>query len=143
MGYIELSPPLNQPGSVAEASDPLDEKIYIADTGNNRVVLVRLPADTPVAVWEAMKQRLLASPVDVAGAVGYFSASTSEAYRWQFLTMTPTELTDSISQILAITPVFLRTRMAQYRFDQISQGLTITFPINFARENGLWKIVDY
>ena len=32
---------------------------------------------------------------------------------------------------------------AQYVFDQMIQGFTISFPIKFVKENGVWKIVEY
>ena len=95
---------------------PLQEKLYIADTGNNRVLLVQLPADTPEAVWSAMKQRLLAG--DVAGAMPYFAANAAEDYRQLYLTFSASELNSMISQIPAISPIFIEGDEAQYYFQQ-------------------------
>jgi hypothetical protein len=39
-----------------------------------------------------------------------------------------------MSQIPAITPVVIGNDTAQYRFDQLIQGVTITFPIEFIKE---------
>ena len=51
--------------------------------------------------------------------------------------------TPVISQIGTITPVFIGSIDAQYRFDQVIQGITITFPIDFVLENGTWKILEF
>ena len=48
-------------------NDFLEEKLYIADTGNNRVILVNLPIDNPEAVWKHMIGCLKAG--DVPGAM--------------------------------------------------------------------------
>ena len=69
VGVLSTELTLNQPNAVAAATDLLEEKVYIADTGNNRVVLVRLPSDGPEPVRELMKQRVsarIANPVRVA-----------------------------------------------------------------------------
>jgi len=43
----QFSPALSQPNAGAPVADLLQEELYIADTGNNRVILVKLPLDTP------------------------------------------------------------------------------------------------
>jgi len=126
---------------VAAVEDYLQGKIYIADTGNNRVILISVPGDTPESVWSAMKQQLVAG--NVSGAVPYFSATTAEKYRASFLAIGTTDLTPIISQIGSISPVSIEAHSAQYRFDQVIQGVTLTFPIEFSKENGIWKILDY
>jgi hypothetical protein len=132
---------LNQPSSVAAVSDLLQEKLYIADTGNNRVILITLPADSPEAVWNAMKQRLLAG--DIQGAIQYFSSISADSYRQEFLSIGPTDLISLVSQIPAVVPVFIEDEAAQYRFDRVIQGITLTFPIDFIKENGTWRILEY
>ena len=137
----EFTPALSQPNAATAVSDLLLEKLYIADTGNNRVLLVQLPADTPEGVWNAMKQRLLAG--DIAGAIPYFASSAGEDYRQLYLTFSASELNSLISQIPAISPIFIEGDKAQYYFQQPVAGVTITFPIDFVKENGLWKILEY
>jgi hypothetical protein len=44
------------------------------------------------------------------------------------------DLVQIMSQIPAITPVVIGNDTAQYRFDQLIQGVTITFPIEFIKE---------
>ena len=118
--------------------------MYVADTGNNRVLLVKLPNPTsndPATVWTLMTQRLLAG--DIPGAIPYFSGVSADKYREAFLSIGTTDLAQVISQIGTITPVFIGGSDAQYRFDQLIQGITITFPINFVLENGTWKILEF
>jgi len=73
---------LAQPNSVAAIAAFLEERIYIADTGNNRVLLARLPAETPDATWNSMKARLLVRDID--GAIAYFSSLSADKYRQTF-----------------------------------------------------------
>ena len=135
---------LNQPNSVTAVANLLEERMYVADTGNNRVLLVKLPAspsNDPATVWTLMTQRLLAA--DIPGAIPYFSGVSADKYREAFLSIGTTDLAQVISQIGTITPVFIGGSDAQYRFDQLIQGITITFPINFVLENGTWKILEF
>jgi hypothetical protein len=103
--------------------------------------MVTLPGGDPTSVWNAMKQHLIAG--DIAGAVLYFSSATASKYRGVFLSIGTTDLAPIISGIPNITPVFIGPDAAEYRFDQIIQGYTITFPVEFKKENNTWKIVDY
>lgn len=138
---VQFTPALNQPNSVATVTDFREEKIYIADTGNNRVVLIKLPLDNPEAVWAAMKGRVNAD--DINGAIGHFSILSAEEYRQTFTSIGLADLKPLISQIPAITPVVIYADTAQYRFERVVQGFTITFPIEFVKENGVWKIDSY
>ncbi len=132
---------LKQPRAAAWMTDLLEEKIWIADTGNNRVLLVKLPSETPESVWNAMKQRMLAG--DINGALSFFSGSSINDYRQAYLSIGAKELTEMFSKIPAIKPVFIENDSAQYRFEQMVQGQLITFPIGFVKENGKWKIEQY
>jgi hypothetical protein len=132
---------LNHPKAVAPVNDFLEEKIYIADTGNNRVILVRLPMDNPEAVWKAMNEHLLKG--DIEGASSYFVSSEAEKYREAHIAIGTNDLIKQISEIPAIKPVYIERDKAQYYFDQSVQGVMLTFPIEFVRENGKWKIMEY
>ena len=138
----QFTPGLDQPSAVAPGNDLLEEKIYIADTGNNRVVCVRLPAtDSPVTVWNTMKGELALG--NTANALTYFSSGTVEGYRKAFLSIGSSELASMFSQIPAIIPIYIENETAQYRFEQVFGGITLSFPINFVKENGTWKIVEF
>ena len=132
---------LKHPSAVAWVDDLLEEKIYIADTGNNRVILVKLPMDNPETVWNSMKEHLLKGDID--GAASYFTSTEAEKYRETYNAIGTNDLIKTISGIPAIKPVVLKRDSAQYRFEQMVQGHLITFPIEFVKENGKWKIMQY
>jgi hypothetical protein len=60
-----------------------------------------------------------------------------------FLSMDPSDLVADMGQIGNISPVMIGPDEAQYRFDQVIDGTTITFPIEFIKENGIWKIDEF
>lgn len=117
---------LSQPQAVAAVPHFTEERIYIADTGNNRVILAKLPTDDPTPAWSSMKQHLLAGDID--GAIPYFSVLSVEKYRQAFHAIGATDLQAIISQIPTTSAVTIESDTAQYRFDQVVQGVTITFP---------------
>ncbi len=132
---------LKQPNAVAWVNDLLEDRVYVADTGNDRVLLIRFPADTPEAAWNAMKERLLKGDID--GAITYFASQDAEKYRETYLAIGTNALAKTISEIPPIKPVEIKHGTAQYRFNQMVQGQLLTFPIEFVKENGKWKIMEY
>jgi hypothetical protein len=138
---IQFTPALNQPNAVAPVADFLEEKLYIADTGNNRVILVKLPSDTPEGVWNEMKQHL--HNKDIPGAIPFFSICRAQRYWRAFLSIGAESLQTVMDQTPTISAVVIEGDSAQYRFDQSIRGQTITFPIEFVKENGIWKILEY
>jgi len=129
---------LSQPNSVATFSDLLQEELFIADTANNRIILFELPFDTPETVWNAMKQRLIIGDID--GATPYFASTTAENFRKGLRAIGSLEAASQISQIPAITAVFVDSDTAQYYFEQLIDGVMIGFPIDFVMEDGAWRI---
>ncbi len=138
----QLSPPLNQPASAAAVADLLAESLYIADTGNNRVVLVSLPGDEPLtAAWNSMVAH--AGAGDISGAISSFSSQSAEGYRAAFLTLGASDVASLINQIGPLTPVFIRNDTAEYYFEQTVDGQLLLFPVEFVKENGVWKIEEF
>lgn len=88
-----------------------------------------------------MKASLIAQ--NIAGAIPYFASAAADQYRGAFQSIGATELSVTMSAVPALTLVFLETDSAQYRFDQVIDGITITFPVDFVKENGVWKILEY
>jgi hypothetical protein len=132
---------LNHPKSITAVDDLLEEKFYIADTGNNRVLLVKLPSDNPEAVWSDLMARLKAG--DVVGALSDFSIASRDKYRDAFLAMSKDELLTTVKDMKGIKPVFIEGDHAQYYFESVVQGQTLTFPVEFDKEFGQWKIMEY
>ncbi len=132
---------LKAPGAAAWTHSFLEELLYIADTGNGRVLLVRLPTDSPAAVWTAMKEAMMKGDVEKMAAC--FTSHAAPQYRQTFLTADPSEMRKIAEGFPPIQPVIILRHEAQYRFDQVIQGTTITFPVQFYRESGGWKIDQY
>lgn len=134
---------LSQPNAVVPIADFLAEKIYIADTGNNRVIKATLSeASAPDAGWGAMRTSLING--DIAGAIPYFASASAERYREAFLSIGASDLIDIASSIPAtLIPIYIENETAQYRFEQDIVGRTLSFPVKLVKENGAWKIVEF
>ncbi len=138
----ELS--LSSPSAIATAPDLANEKIYIADTGNNRVMLVQMPGDDPSAAWSAMVAHAVAgTPSDLAAAASCFSSHSSASYLRDFATLGGTDLASALNAIGTLTPVFISNDTAEYYFERNINGQTLLFPVEFMRENGVWKIDEF
>ena len=132
---------LNHPKAVAAVDDFLEEKIYIADTGNNRVILIKLPLDNPEAVWNETRARLKAG--DIEGAISHFSIASKDKYRESFRVLSKDELRSTAKDMKDIKPATIESDHAQYYFESVIEGQTLTFPIEFDKEFGQWKILEY
>ena len=140
-GALPSSLSLNGPYSVAAVGDLLEEKVYIADTGNDRLILVRVPADDPLETWNDMVAH--ATSGDIPGAILDFSRLTADGYRRAFLADGTSDLASDIGQIGTLTPVFIRNDEAEYYFEQTIDGQLLLFRVEFVRENGVWKIMEF
>jgi hypothetical protein len=120
---------LKRPRAVAWAPSFLEELLYIADTGNGRVLLVRFPIDSPEPVWERMKESMRKGDIERTAAC--FTSHSAPKYRQSFLSMGAAEMRAVAAGLPPIKPVTIQRDEAQYRFDQVIEGTTITFPINF------------
>jgi len=135
----QFIPPLSAPASVAVIKNFTDEKLYIADTANGRVVQMRFPTEGPQVVWDNMRQQLGLGNVD--NALAHFSSATVERYRKTFLMIG----INSVASVPLppITAAVIDSESAQFWFDQVADSATITFPVEFIKENGIWKILEY
>jgi sugar lactone lactonase YvrE len=139
-----VSTNFSQPYAVAAVNNATNDQFYVADTGNNRVILCTAPntdADALQAVWQHMTARVAAA--DIPGAVADFSVATAEPYRQAFLSVGMNDLIATISQIGTLTPVSINGDHAEYQFTDTIGGETVTFPVEFSKENGVWKILEF
>jgi len=88
-----------------------------------------------------MKAHLLRG--DIVGAASCFASSEAEKYREMYSAIGINDLVKTISEIPPISPVSIERDKAQYYFEQPVDGVKITFPIEFVKENGKWKIMEY
>ena len=136
-GAIVLSNAL----AVAAAGTLLEDRIYIADTGNNQIQKFLLPKASPDSAWTNAKANLAAGNIEAA--VGYFVSRRQNAFRAIFASLGSAVLTQWMNQIGPLTPVFIEDNVAESRFEIMDGGTAITFIVRFGKENGQWKIVEF
>jgi len=136
-----ISSGLSQPAAVAVVDSLTNDVFYVADKGNNRVVLYAVDAGNPIPAWTNMVA--LAATGDFSGAVCNFSVASMDQYRRAFLTAGTTNAVAALNDIGTLIPVFIMDNAAQFYFEQVIAGQTITFPVEFVKENGVWKIVEF
>ena len=140
-----VSTNFSQPYAVAAVNNFTNDIFYVADTGNNRVMLCKAPtedADTVVAVWNHMIARIAAG--DISGAVLDYSSATADKYRQAFLSIgSSVSLISIMNQIGNLTPDFIGDEKAECYFTKTISGQTITFPVKFVKVNGAWKILEF
>ena len=141
---LGFSTGLNQPSAIAPIADFLAEKIYMADTANNRVLKISFPeTSTPVASWTSMMTSLSTGNIDQA--LTQFSERSAEDYRVSFLKIGSSGVTSVVSDIgsVTLTPEVIEGNSAEYSFERVLGGQTVTFPVGFVKENGVWKILEF
>ena len=105
------------------------------------MLLVNLPLDDPSPSWTNMTNHIATG--DISGAIQYFSSVSAANYRQAFLSVGTNTLIPIISQIPSIAPSVVGATDAEYYFTNTVDGQIITFPIEFVKENGSWKIMEY
>jgi hypothetical protein len=143
VGYA-LSTNFNVPAAVAAVDNLTNELFYVADTGNNRVVLCNIPdnnADSIQTVWNTMKNRVATG--NISGAAQCYSSKTADGYQQAFLCIGTVKTISDINDIGPLTPAYIENDLAQYYFEQTVGGQTFLFPVQFVRENGIWKIFEF
>jgi hypothetical protein len=83
------------------------------------------------------------SPGDVNGALSFFSVASQDEYRQDFLSVGTGNTISAINQIGTLTPSYIDDTHAEFYFTNVISGQTITFPVEFEMENGIWKIVEF
>ncbi len=129
------------PFAVAAVDNLTNEIFYVADTGNNRVLLCRIASDDPTQSWGNMTNRIAAG--DISGAISSFCSDSSEGYRQAFLDIGTANAISDVNQIGPLTPVFIKNDTAEYYFEQTIDGHLLLFPVEFVKENGVWKILEF
>jgi hypothetical protein len=132
---------LNSPAAVAAVENLTNELFYVADTGNDRVILYSVPVEDPTPVWTNMTS--LAAAGNIPGAVACFSVASTDDYRQAFFLLGTTNSISLVNQIGTLAPVFIINNQAEYYFTNTIDGQNITFPVEFNKENGQWKITSF
>jgi DNA-binding beta-propeller fold protein YncE len=139
---IELSaqftPALNQPSGVSVADDPVQERLYVADRPNNRVLVTVLPKVDPLPTWTSASSSLQAGQIE--NALGQFSVATVDSYRQLFASIPTARLAQNLGAIGQLTPLYITDQEARYYFTSTISGTPFVFVVTLVKENGLWKI---
>ncbi len=139
-----LSTGLSSPAAVAAVDNLTNDLFYVADTGHDQIILCNVPGESPdvlQAVWNSMTTNIAAG--DISGALSYFSIESADDYRQTFLSVGTANTISAISQIGALTPVYIYSDEAEYYFTNTVDRQNITFPVKFDKENGVWKILEF
>ena len=132
---------LSQATSVAAAATLVEDRIYIADTGNNQIQKFLLPKPVPTPVWTSAQGNLVAGNIEAA--LTNFATDTRNEYRALFASLGTTIVSQWLNQIGPLTPVYINEVISQYRFTIMNNGSPLTFLVTFVKENGQWKIADF
>jgi DNA-binding beta-propeller fold protein YncE len=132
---------LNQPAAVAVSSDLVKEILYIADTGNNRVLKIELLLIAPTPVWADFKAKLLSG--DIEGALNNVATDRIPKVRHDLLLLTAADIREMMTEASDLLPILIEETIAKYRFTRVYQGAEISFSVCFVKENGKWKIVSF
>ena len=107
----------------ARVNNFTNDLFYVADTGNNRVILCHAPsedADALQAVWNSMTAHVAAA--DIRGAAVYFSSASADKYQQAFLDLGTVNTISAIGQIGTLTPATIESDTAQYYFEKTIDG---------------------
>jgi sugar lactone lactonase YvrE len=132
---------LNQPVAVATVDNLTNETFYVADTANNRIIFYSIAAEDPTPAWTNLTAHVANG--DINGALSNVSIASMDQYRQAFFSVGTANTTSAINQIGTLTPVFINNDRAEYYFTNTIAGQIITFPVEFDKENGVWKILEF
>ena len=97
--------------------------------------------NSPEHVWNTMKSCLTTN--NIQGAVSCFSVASQEDYQQAFSSMSKTDMVTYVKGLGAIKKASLEGDTAQYYFTNTVDGIIITFPVEFDKEDGEWKIMEF
>lgn len=80
---------------------------------------------------------------NVEVAISYFSQLTADPYRQAILSIGIDKVSSDINAIGTLSPVFIENDAAQYYFEPTIEGHLMLFPVEFVRENGVWKVLEF
>ena len=92
-------------------------------------------------VWNSMTTNVAAG--DISAAISSFSSVSADGYQQAFLCIGTAKAISDINAIGTLTPVFIEHDTAEYYFEQTIGGQLLLFPVEFVKENGVWKILEF
>jgi len=97
--------------------------------------------NSPESVWNTFKSCLETN--NIQGAVSCFSVASKGDYQRTFSSMSKADMQTYVKGLGPIKKASMENDSAQYYFEHDIDGKTITFPVEFGKENGVWKIKEF
>ncbi len=138
---IPASMGLKNPRSVSAWPVEFEQRVYIADYGNNRVVGVSFTRPDPIEVWNDLKKAVASH--DLPRALSYFSADSVDKYKAEFEAVGLTGVAKMLGQATDVKLVSMSDDYASCSAVSLVDGKKMLFYINFSNENGTWKIDSF
>lgn len=132
---------LTNPQSIAAAHSLTSQIIFVADTGNDRVIKIQIAPQSPMTAWAGFKTKISAGSVESALSDVY--AESRPAFREIISKIGVAEFYSWLTNIGALTPVKLSQTHAKYSFTEDIEGTTVTFTIDFINVSGKWKVLSF
>jgi hypothetical protein len=108
---------------------------------NNVQTIPLAETNSPEYVWNTMKSCLTTN--NIQGAVSCFSVASKDDYQQALSSLSKAELASYVKKLGTIKKASMEDDKAQYYFENVIDGKTITFPVEFDKENGVWKIMEF
>jgi len=136
---------LSSPSAVACTSDETSQYIYVADTGNNKVLKLATPlyppGASPLHAFEKFKGSLAID--DIPMALTCISDASYDTYL-EILYAIESELPDFASGMGTMTLTSYEPGRAKYEMQHQDGENTYSFPVIFSKDNhGYWKIFEF
>src|SRR5205823_1800712 len=112
---------------ISVLQEPLEELMYIADTGNNRVLVAKIPKADPASVWITFKQKV--AEHDMEAALAEFSPASVGTYREFLDAIGLNKFAQDISRTGDPIPLSINSDDAQYAFHSTIDGVEFTFVV--------------
>jgi len=121
--------------------DLLDEKFYVADTGNDRVVLYQLTRDDPTPPWTNLTAKVAGG--DVLARFPACPSPRLNNYRQAFLDIGTNDLASAINQIGTLSPVYILDDKSEFDFTNTIDGQIITFPVKLLKRTAYGRFWNF
>ena len=115
---------LNYPFCVSAWPSKTEQRVYIADYYNDRVIGVTFPRSDPLVAWNAMTQAVANTNLNLA--LSYFSVWTSAKYAAEFQAIGLTNVSTTLTNLPAPTLDEMTDDFADYTVTVTLYGLPVT-----------------
>jgi hypothetical protein len=127
--------------SFAQDTNKITATTNATSTISNTNKVATYKSGSPEDVWNHMKACLKAG--NISGATSYFCSISKADYKEDFRKLTKEELRSAADGLTPIYPVSVGDDQAEYFFDSVIDGKTLSFKVTFVKESGKWKIMEY